>query len=125
MLQELQNVSRANSEELDATKRENAELRKQINTLKNQLDSQVSSLALMKYLENVKYFGSGHRTQSIVDNRSLVDEVKNHYDRNRQLERKLRKCEQSLAEANSAVSHRNKVIDQLRQERNCLKKVPD
>ncbi|XP_038109483.1 paramyosin isoform X2 [Culex quinquefasciatus] len=99
LLQELQNVSRANSEELDATKRENAELRKQINTLKNQLDS-----------------------QSIVDNRSLVDEVKNHYDRNRQLERKLRKCEQSLAEANSAVSHRNKVIDQLRQERNCLKK---
>ncbi|EDS35515.1 conserved hypothetical protein [Culex quinquefasciatus] len=100
LLQELQNVSRANSEELDATKRENAELRKQINTLKNQLDS-----------------------QSIVDNRSLVDEVKNHYDRNRQLERKLRKCEQSLAEANSAVSHRNKVIDQLRQERNCLKKI--
>lgn len=99
LLHELQNASRTNSEGLEATKRENAELRKQINTLKNQLDS-----------------------QSIVDNRSLVDEVKNHYDRNRQLERKLRKCEQSLAEANSAVSHRNKVIDQLRQERNCLKK---
>lgn len=44
LLQELQNVSRANSEELDATKRENAELRKQINTLKNQLDPQVSSV---------------------------------------------------------------------------------
>lgn len=99
LLHELQNVSRTNSEELETTKRENAELRKQINTLKNQLDS-----------------------QSIVDNRSLVDEVKNHYDRNRQLERKLRKCEQSLSEANSAVSHRNKVIDQLRQERDCLKK---
>uniref|UniRef100_A0A1Q3FNZ2 Putative myosin class ii heavy chain n=1 Tax=Culex tarsalis TaxID=7177 RepID=A0A1Q3FNZ2_CULTA len=99
MLQELQNISRSNSEELDATRRENAELRKQINTLKKQPDS-----------------------QSIVDNQSLVEEVKNHYDRSRQLERKLRKCEQSLAEANSAVSHRNKVIDQLRQERNCLKK---
>lgn len=99
LLHELQNVSRTNSEELETTKRENAELRKQINTLKNQLDS-----------------------QSIVDNRSLVDEVKNHYDRNRQLERKLRKCEQSLLEANSAVSHRTKVIDQLRQERDYLKK---
>uniref|UniRef100_A0A1Q3G4Z3 Putative myosin class ii heavy chain n=1 Tax=Culex tarsalis TaxID=7177 RepID=A0A1Q3G4Z3_CULTA len=40
MLQELQNISRSNSEELDATRRENAELRKQINTLKKQPDSQ-------------------------------------------------------------------------------------
>lgn len=41
LLHELQNASRTNSEGLEATKRENAELRKQINTLKNQLDSQV------------------------------------------------------------------------------------
>ncbi|XP_039433688.1 putative uncharacterized protein MYH16 isoform X3 [Culex pipiens pallens] len=73
LLQELQNVSRANSEELDATKRENAELRKQINTLKNQLDSQcippaaLESMALVDSLasESCTSLGSGSSGSSV------------------------------------------------------------
>ncbi|XP_058814930.1 interaptin-like isoform X4 [Topomyia yanbarensis] len=99
LLQQLQNLIRFKSGQLEASLKDNEVLREQIEYFKSQLDS-----------------------QSNVDKQSLVNEIKDHYDRNRQLEKKLREYEQSLLESNAAVDHRNNVINQLRQDISSLKK---
>ncbi|XP_055643670.1 227 kDa spindle- and centromere-associated protein-like isoform X4 [Toxorhynchites rutilus septentrionalis] len=92
-LQRLQNNSRAKSDQYKALLKENEALREQICTLKNQVGD-----------------------QSSVDSQSLVNEVQDHYDKNRRLENKLRQYEQSLRKANAAVEHRDCVIEKLRED---------
>ncbi|XP_058450804.1 uncharacterized protein LOC131430116 isoform X2 [Malaya genurostris] len=97
--QQLQNIVRAKTQQMQALARDNGSLREEISCLKAQLES-----------------------QSNVDKQSLVNEIKDHYDKNRQLEKKLREYEQSLQESNAAVDYRNNVINKLRQDVKHLKK---
>ncbi|XP_053695386.1 centromere-associated protein E-like [Sabethes cyaneus] len=99
VLQQLQNLARAKSDQLEAAIRDNEALRSQVAALNGQLNAQLS-----------------------VDNQSLVNEISIHYDENRRLKKKLLDVEQSLNEANAVVKHRNAVISQLRQEIQILKK---
>ncbi|XP_062547455.1 myosin-9-like isoform X5 [Armigeres subalbatus] len=99
LMQLLQNQSRLKSEQLETLARQNEELRKEIGDLKGKF-----------------------KQQSNRDNESLINEIKDHYDRNCQLQKKLNDAERLLREANSAVTHRKKVIHALRQDNVELKK---
>ncbi|XP_021702158.1 cingulin isoform X5 [Aedes aegypti] len=99
LLQQLQNLSRVKSEQLDTVVEENEKLRRENGELKSKFNQ-----------------------QSNRDNESLINEIKDHYDKNCRLQQKLNDVERLLRDATSAVTHRKKVIDTLRRDNAELKK---
>ncbi|XP_029708981.2 myosin heavy chain, cardiac muscle isoform-like [Aedes albopictus] len=99
LLQQLQNISRVKSEQLETVVEENEKLWKEIGELKSKFNQ-----------------------QSNRDNESLINEIKDHYDKNCRLQQKLNDTEWLLRDATSAVAHRKKVIDTLRRDNAELKK---
>nr|XP_040236336.2 paramyosin-like isoform X2 [Anopheles coluzzii] len=98
ILEQLRNMALERDKQLDDKRKEIGILQQQIVSLNDQL-------------LNVKM-----STMASTDNRSLISEITDHHDKITQLRKKLKKQEDKLRQANTAIQFRDEVIAQQRQE---------
>nr|XP_049465618.1 CAP-Gly domain-containing linker protein 1-like isoform X5 [Anopheles coluzzii] len=107
ILEQLRNMALERDKQLDDKRKEIGILQQQIVSLNDQL-------------LNVKM-----STMASTDNRSLISEITDHHDKITQLRKKLKKQEDKLRQANTAIQFRDEVIAQQRQEIKLLNEKPD